>query len=85
MPILNPAPCVPKFAGDNGGAIAAPAVTADTIRIGYYIAKSDPQQDAAAARSRARTTRRRTSSRRQGLRPDVREPVRALRAARSSS
>ena len=46
MPVLYPAPCVPKFTGDNGGVIAAPAVTADTIRIGYYIAKPDPQQDA---------------------------------------
>jgi hypothetical protein len=46
VPVLSPAPCVPKFTGDNGGAIAAPAVTADTIRIGYYISKSDPQQDA---------------------------------------
>jgi len=46
MPVLSPAPCVPKFTGDNGGVIAAPAVTADTIRVGYYIAKPDPQQDA---------------------------------------
>jgi hypothetical protein len=46
MPILNAAPCVPKFSGDNGGAIAPPAVTATAIRIGYYIPKSDPQQDA---------------------------------------
>jgi hypothetical protein len=45
MPILNPAPCVPKFTGTNGGAVGAPAVTADTIRIGYYISKADPQQD----------------------------------------
>ena len=45
MPVLSPAPCVPKFTADNGGAIAAPAVTADTIRIGYYIGKPDPVQD----------------------------------------
>ena len=45
MPILAPAPCVPKFTGDNGGAIAAPAVTGDTIRIGYYLNKPDPVQD----------------------------------------
>ena len=29
----------------NGGATEAPAVTADTIRIGYYIAKPDPVSD----------------------------------------
>ena len=45
MPILSPAPCVPKFTGTNGGAVGAPAVTADTIRIGYYIAKADPQAE----------------------------------------
>jgi hypothetical protein len=46
MPILAPAPCVPKYSGDNGGAVAPPAVTGDTIRVGYYISKADPQQDA---------------------------------------
>jgi hypothetical protein len=45
MPILTPPPCVPKFTGTNGGALGD-SVTADTIRIGYYIAKPDPQQDA---------------------------------------
>jgi len=45
MPILTPAPCVPKFTGSNGGASAAPEVTADTIRIGYYLAKPDPVYD----------------------------------------
>ena len=46
VPILSPAPCVPKFTGDNGGAVNPPAVTADAIRIGYYIPKADFQQDA---------------------------------------
>jgi len=45
MPILNPAPCVPKDGGSAPTALAPPAVTADTIRIGYYIAKPDPVQD----------------------------------------
>jgi len=45
MPILSPAPCVPKYDGTNGGATEAPEVTADTIRIGYYIAKPDPVSD----------------------------------------
>jgi Periplasmic binding protein len=45
MPVLGPTPCVPKFTGTNGGALSD-SVTADTIRIGYYIAKPDPQQDA---------------------------------------
>ena len=45
MPILDAAPCVPKFSGTNGGATDAPAITGDTIRIGYYIAKPDPVQD----------------------------------------
>jgi hypothetical protein len=44
MPVLHPTPCVPKFTGNNGGAISD-SVTADTIKIGYYIAKPDPQQD----------------------------------------
>ena len=41
IPIINPPPCVPKAAGDNGGA-TSPGVTADTIRIGYYVSKADP-------------------------------------------
>jgi Periplasmic binding protein len=45
MPLLAPAPCVPKYDGNNGGVIAAPAVTADTIRIGYYLGKPDPVSD----------------------------------------
>jgi hypothetical protein len=45
MPVLSPAPCVPKYEGTNGGAIAAPEVTADTIRIGYYLSKPDPVTD----------------------------------------
>jgi hypothetical protein len=45
MPLLAPAPCVPKYDGNNGGAIAAPAVTADTIRIGYYLSRPDPVTD----------------------------------------
>ncbi|MDQ1383177.1 MAG: hypothetical protein QOG65_556, partial [Actinomycetota bacterium] len=45
IPILNPAPCVPKDGGSAPTAISPPAVTADTIRIGYYISKPDPVQD----------------------------------------
>src|SRR4029079_1355024 len=45
IPILSPAPCVPKYDGNNFGAIAAPQVTADTIRIGYYLSKPDPVTD----------------------------------------
>src|SRR3974390_342316 len=45
IPVLNPPPCVPEFTGNNGGA-TAPGVTADTIRIGVYIAKPDPIGDA---------------------------------------
>jgi hypothetical protein len=45
MPILDPAPCVPKTFGSAPTALSPPAVTADTIRIGYYIAKPDPVQD----------------------------------------
>jgi hypothetical protein len=46
IPILNPPPCVEKFTGDNGGATSK-GVTADTIKIGYYIAKPDPIFDVA--------------------------------------
>lgn len=45
IPVLLPAPCVPKFTGDNGGATST-GVTADSIKIGYYIAKPDPAVDA---------------------------------------
>lgn len=43
----HPPPCVPKFTGDNGGATSR-GVTANTIRIGYYMAKPDPALDALA-------------------------------------
>jgi hypothetical protein len=43
----NPLPCVPAFTGDNGG-VTSPGVTADTIRVGYYMAKPDPQLEALA-------------------------------------
>ena len=46
MPILTPAPCVPKFTRRQRRRDRRASVTADTIRIGYYIAKPDPQQDA---------------------------------------
>ena len=49
LPILNAAPCVPEFTGDNGGA-TAPGVTADSINIVYYKAKPDPQFDTIAKR-----------------------------------
>jgi hypothetical protein len=45
IPILNAAPCVPEFTGDNGGVTGAPGVTADSITIVYYKAKPDPQFD----------------------------------------
>jgi hypothetical protein len=45
MPVVLPAPCVPKFTGNNGG-VTYPGVTATTIRIGYYLAKPDAQYDA---------------------------------------
>lgn len=52
IPILSPAPCVEKFAGANGGA-TSPGVTADTIKIGYYIAKPDPTLDGVLAQAGA--------------------------------
>ena len=45
MPNLGAAPCVPAFTGDNGGA-TSPGVTADTIRVAYYVAAADPQTEA---------------------------------------
>ena len=45
MPSLGAAPCVPEFRGDNGGATSQ-GVTADTIRIAYYVAAPDPQGEA---------------------------------------
>jgi len=45
VPVLNPAPCVPKFTGDNGGATST-GVNATTIKVGYYIPKPDPLFDA---------------------------------------
>lgn len=48
IPILNAAPCVPKFTGDNGGATGAPGVSADSINVVYYKAKPDPQFDVLA-------------------------------------
>jgi hypothetical protein len=45
IPILNPPPCVPAASGDNGGK-TTPGVTADSIKIGYYIARPDPTFDA---------------------------------------
>ena len=52
IPILNPPPCVEEFSGDNGGA-TSPGVTADTIRIGYYIPKPDPTLDGVLAQAGA--------------------------------
>ena len=43
IPILSPPPCTPSVT-DNGGA-TSPGVTADTIKIGFYIAKPDPTYD----------------------------------------
>jgi hypothetical protein len=55
IPILDAPPCVPKFTGDNGGA-TSPGVTADTVKIGYYIAKPDPIGDALARQTGAYDT-----------------------------
>ncbi len=45
LPTASPLECVPVFAGDNGGT-TAPGITADTIKIARYVAKSDPAVDA---------------------------------------
>jgi hypothetical protein len=45
IPIDNSIPCVEEFTGDNGGA-TAPGVTANAIKIGYYIPRPDPVGDA---------------------------------------
>lgn len=47
IPTLNAVPCVPAFTG-TPTSTSTPGVTADTIRIGYYSAKPDPQLDALA-------------------------------------
>jgi len=52
IPTLNPAPCVEEFDGNNGGATST-GVTADTIRIGYYIPKQDPTLDGVLAQAGA--------------------------------
>src|SRR5260221_10058522 len=36
MPILAPAPCVPKFTGDNGGANPVPQGTPATTLVSHY-------------------------------------------------
>ncbi len=41
---FNAPPCVPKFTGNNGGN-TSPGVTADTIKVAYYVAKVDPIGD----------------------------------------
>jgi hypothetical protein len=48
IPILNAAPCVPAYSGNNGGATGAPGVSADSINIVYYQSKPDPQFDVLA-------------------------------------
>lgn len=52
IPILNPPPCVEELSGSNGGA-TSPGVTADTIKIGYYIPKPDPTLDGVLAQAGA--------------------------------
>ena len=43
IPILYPPPCVPALAaGATNGGATSPGVTADTIKIGYYIPKPGP-------------------------------------------
>jgi hypothetical protein len=47
LPSYDAPPCVPKFTGNNGGAIdPAHGITKDTIRVAYYSAPPDPQGDA---------------------------------------
>ncbi len=45
IPNLGAAPCVPVFEGDNGGA-TSPGVTAEKIRVAFYISPPDPQTEA---------------------------------------
>ncbi len=60
IPILNTPPCVEKFSGDNGGT-TSPGVTADKIRVGYYVSKADPIGDALLKASGAYDTPEDTS------------------------
>ena len=57
----------------------APGVTADTIRIGYYIAKPDPHHDALLKAAGAYDPPANSRADVQGLRRDLREPLRAVR------
>jgi hypothetical protein len=61
IPTLNAAPCVEEFTGDNGGPINE-RVTGDTIRLGYYIPKADPQQDFLLQRAGAYDTPAKTEA-----------------------
>jgi hypothetical protein len=45
LPLLQAAPCVPKYDGKGNGAATAPGVTASSITIAFYVAKPDPQTD----------------------------------------
>ena len=67
----------------NGGA-TSPGVTADTIKIGYYIAKPDPIFDT-LAKQPARTTRPKPPSRRSRSTSSSTGASTTSRAARSSS
>ncbi len=44
VPMRLAPPCVPVFSGDNGGAKGI-GVTADTIKVAYYVAKPDPSSE----------------------------------------
>ena len=46
VPTIYAPPCVPAFAGDNGGSTYQ-GVTADTIKVVYFIAQEDPAVSAA--------------------------------------
>src|SRR5262245_28399490 len=46
--VNQPIPCVPKFEGTDNGGETSPGVTADKIRVGYYMQKPDPALDALA-------------------------------------
>ena len=46
IPILQAAPCVPAFTGNNGGSNGSPGVTDKTVTVAFYSPKPDPQTDA---------------------------------------
>src|SRR5687768_16392362 len=55
VPTIAAPPCVPPFSGDNGGSTYQ-GVTADTIKVVYFQAESDPAVDAALTAAGANNT-----------------------------